>query len=98
MPLPIALSFVKGDSLLVSWYLMSSYLYYLHEVSLLHDHEYDLLCKELLSRWDKVEHPHKHLVSKEDLMAGTGFTLREEDYPSITKNAARQLAVQRGLL
>jgi len=98
MALPIALSFVKSENLLVPWYLMASYLYYLKDISLLQDHEYDLVCKEIFERWDKIDHQHKELISKEDLKAGTGFSLREEDYPSITKNAALHEASQRGLI
>ena len=98
MPLPIVLSFVTGENSLVPWYLMASYLYYLKDISLLQDHEYDLVCKEILERWDNIDHSHKELISKDDLRAGTGFSLKEEDYPAITKNAALHEASQRGLI
>ena len=96
--LPLCLSFVKSDAALIPWYLMSSYLYYIQDISLLQDYEYDLLCKEIFERWDSLDHQHKGLLSKGNLQAGTGFTLRDEDYPNIAKNAAMQLARERGLI
>jgi hypothetical protein len=67
-------------------YLLSSYLYYVEGRSVLTDSEFDALCKELLDRWDEVDHRHKHLTSREDLEAGTGYAIQ---YPSIVIGAAR---------
>jgi hypothetical protein len=67
-------------------YLLSSYLYYVEGRSILTDSEFDALCKELLERWDEVTHRHKHLTSREDLEAGTGYAIQ---YPSIVIGAAR---------
>ena len=74
---------------LVSYYMMSSYIYYVANSFLespLSDTEYDDLCKRLLSEWDDVDHPHKKLIDFKSLRAGTGFYLK--DYPRIVKNAA----------
>jgi hypothetical protein len=74
---------------LVSYYMMSSYIYYVANSFLespLSDTEYDELCKRLLSEWDDVDHPHKKLIDFNSLTAGTGFYLN--DYPTIVKNAA----------
>jgi hypothetical protein len=71
-------------------YLMSSYLYYICNQSYLIDNEYDQLAKDLLMGWDAFEHPHKYLVTKEDLEAGTLYRLNESDYPNIVKSAAAQ--------
>jgi hypothetical protein len=67
-------------------YLLSSYLYYVEGRSIFADAEFDALCKELLDRWDEVSHRHKHLTSREDLEAGTGYAIQ---YPSIVIGAAR---------
>ena len=75
---------------LVSYYMMSSYIYYVANSFLespLSDTEYDDLCKRLLSEWDDVDHPHKKLIDFESLTAGTGFYLK--DYPRIVKKIGR---------
>ena len=69
-------------------YLMASYLYYIRYQSVMPDAEYDQLAKDLLEGYDDFEHQHKHLVSKEDLKAGTLFALKEDHYPTMVKAAA----------
>jgi len=71
-----------------SVFMMSSYLYYIRFMPILYDREYDMIASELLSKWDDFDHMHKHLVTKEDLSAGTLFSLSDEDYPNIVKGAA----------
>ena len=68
-------------------YLMSSYLYYVENVHVLSDIDFDHLCKELLDNWDSITHRHKYLVTKGDLEAGTGFAIK---YPQIVIGAARR--------
>lgn len=70
-----------------SIYLMSCYLYYEEDVHVLSDTQFDNLCKELLDHWDEFEHPHKHLITTEDLKAGTGYAIK---YPLMVIGAARQ--------
>jgi len=69
-------------------YLMASYLYYIRYQSVMPDAEYDQLAKDLLEGWNNFKHQHKHLVSKEDLKAGTLFALKDDDYPLMVKAAA----------
>lgn len=85
-----------NPNLIVPWFLMASYLYYHTNQSLLSDEYYDKLSKELLSRWDQVEHRHKYLITKDDLIAGSLFTLKEENYPEMCKGAALVLAAELG--
>ena len=66
-------------------YLVHSYLYYVLNTSVISDTEYDMLCKKLLD--SNVEHP---LISKEDLAAGTGFSI--VDYPPDIVAEADELA------
>lgn len=85
---------IKGAPMsIVPWYLMASYLYYVHDMSLLSDALYDQLAKDMLARWDDLKHPHLSLITKDDLKAGTLFRLAEEDYPNLTKDAAAHLAM-----
>lgn len=81
----------SDNNLLVQWYLILSYMYYIEDESLVSDTEYDTLCVRLLDNFDKIEHHHKYLISKEDLKAGTAYTLSKKDYPSIVIGAAKQL-------
>lgn len=66
---------------------MSCYLYYVEEVHVLGDCQFDTLCKELLRGWDLITHPHKHLTTREDLEAGTGYAIK---YPLMVVGAARR--------
>ena len=96
--IPWDLNFLNGDiNLTVPWYLMTSYLYYIEDVALLHDHQYDLLCEFMHKNWKHIKHRHKNCILQASLVAGTGFYLKKEDYPMIVVNAAQQLAYERGL-
>lgn len=72
--------------LLVPHFLMCSYLYYELDISPIPDEQFDRMAKRLLNLWDTVEHRHKHLITREDLAAGTGFAIK--DYPTIVQFAA----------
>ena len=58
---------------LIPIYLMSSYLYYECDKSVLTDEEFDYVCKSLYDNWDILDHMHKHLIDKENLKAGSGY-------------------------
>jgi hypothetical protein len=73
------------------WWLMASYLYYVHDMALLSDGLYDAMAQNMLARWDKLEHKHKHLISDADLRAGTLYALAPIKYPLLTRYAAREL-------
>lgn len=75
---------------LLQAYLMTSYLYYSMNVSVILDDLYDLIAKTLLAHYDQFEHQHKHLVSKADLEAGTLYHLRGGDYPLMVQMAAEK--------
>ena len=79
----------RNPDMLVPWYLMTSYLYYKMDESVISDEEYDWICKELDKKWDEVEHQHKYFVDRDALSAGTGFQLRK--YPARVEFAAKQL-------
>lgn len=73
--------------------LVSSYLYYIRDYSVVDDTTYDGLCKCLLNDWEKAEPAIKkfHTVipyGVDWLEAGTLFMLREKDYPTIARYAA----------
>ena len=81
----------RSPNLTVPWYLMTSYLYYHEDESLISDGLYDAMCKLMLDRWDEITHPHKHLIHKDALAAGSGFDIPKDAYPEIAKGAAIRL-------
>lgn len=83
---------------MVALYLMSSYLYYQHNLHVFSDAVFDKLCVSLLKERAQLTHPHAHLITNEDLDAGTGFSISEDKYPLIVKHAAMQwyYATQKG--
>ena len=74
-----------NKNMLVPYYLMSSYLYYVEDKQVLSDHDYDNITKRLLNEWNEVKHYHKHLISIDDLKAGTGYAIK---FNNRIKNAA----------
>lgn len=73
---------------LVPFYLMTGYLYYQLDESVISDHDFDFICRRLLKEWNTFEHPQKHLITIEALKAGTAFHLKAEDYPLMARHAA----------
>ena len=74
----------------VEKFLIASYLYYIaYEETPMTDYEFDMLCKDMLKKWDTVHHRYKHLITEEMLECGTGHNLREEDYPEDIKAMAK---------
>jgi len=69
----------------IAKYLMCAYAYYVEDKPLISDTEFDKLSKEILENYDTIEHRHKHLITKEDLEAGTFLG----EYPSIIEGAVR---------
>ena len=67
-------------------YLKSSYAYYIQEVETgFNDSYYDYLCRYLLNNLDKIKSPYKHLLDEDCLRCGSGFQLKEADYPEEVK-------------
>lgn len=71
-------------------YLVHSYIYYQLDNSVISDGDYDKMANYILEHYDELEHPHKHLISKDALQAGT-FLLSEDEYPTIVKDTAKMM-------
>jgi len=82
---------MSSYNVLVPRYLILSLAYYHYNVSLIEDSSYDKLCKTLLENWKDIKHPHKKLVKKKNLEAGTGFNIKLRDYPMICLVACSRL-------
>jgi hypothetical protein len=89
----LATKAIAGSSnMLVPWYLMLSYLYYIHDLSPTSDDFYDRLCKQLLVEFDTLEHRHKGYVDKDALSAGTGYYLKFEGaFGAVVAGACKNL-------
>lgn len=80
------------DGQLVAHFLMASFLYYHEDISPIPDTEFDQLCVRLLAAWGTITHPHKSLIKKADLEAGSGFAIPLHKYPLRVRSAAFQWA------
>lgn len=73
---------------IIKWFLMASWLYYINDISILSDERYDLLAKQIYDSWDDLSSMHKHVIRKDDLMCGSLYYLKDEDYPTIIVSLA----------
>jgi len=71
----------------ISMYLMASYAYYYVFDPIMTDEQFDILGRYLLQSIDELpDHPHKHLITKDDLRAGTYLG----NYPDIISQAVQE--------
>lgn len=76
----------------VAWYLMAAYAYYVEDNSILSDGVFDGLAKTMLEHWSTINHYHKHLITTEQLEAGTYLG----KYPSIIEGAVEEVRERYG--
>ena len=74
----------------VAWYLMAAYTYYHEDQPILSDQSFDKLAKLLKKNWTEIQHRHKHLISEEELEAGT-LLLDKDSFPLIAVDTAKKL-------
>ena len=74
--------------MLVPYYLMACYVYYVRDSAFMSDGLFDDISKQLLAKWETIQHWHKELITLDDLRAGTGYALQ---YPARTVVAAERL-------
>jgi len=79
--------FADNINMMVPWYLMASYAYYKKDEPILSDAFFDSMGKTMLERWDDIDHFHKHLITVDDLQAGTYLG----DYPSRVEGGLEDL-------
>lgn len=78
-------------SSVIGWLLVASYLYYHRHRSLFEDDQFDELCTIARDNWDSITHTLKHLVTLEDLNAGTMYAIKESEYPNGLKRFAEAI-------
>ena len=81
----------KNRNMLIPYYLMLSYGYYILDESVASNEFFDSICSNLLNELDSLEHQHKHLICVEALEAGTGYQIKEDEYPNLVKGGYRSL-------
>ena len=69
----------------IAKYLMCAYAYYEQDDPLISDQEFDELATFILDNYDAIDHPHKHLVTKDNLEAGTYLG----EYPNMVIGAVK---------
>lgn len=80
---------IQNANQCLRWWLVHCYLYYVANQPILTDSQFDLLTSWLKMGWNQINHPHKALISLDDLNAGSGFGIGK--YPLIVEMAANQL-------
>lgn len=83
-----AVNFSASWGELFQLYLMTSFLYYEMNRSVISNDDYDRICGLLAAGWRGAKHQHKHLITLEDLTAVTGYAIR---YPSMVVGGALTL-------
>lgn len=78
----------RNQNMLVPWYLMAAHAYYDLDEPIISDALFDELAQRLLKSWDTITHWHKHLITTDDLRAGT---LLRRDLPMRIAGAVRNL-------
>lgn len=73
----------SNPNMLVPFYLMMCYAYYIQDDPIVSDGFYDKIAKKLLKEYDQINHHHKYLIDKDDLVAGSFLG----EYPSIIEGA-----------
>ncbi len=76
-------------NLAAHYYLALSYLYYIKDISVVSDAEYDAICEILKTNFEAIEYQHKDLIDLTALEAGTGFYITA--YPPKIISAATYL-------
>ena len=85
--------FADNINMMVPWYLMAAYAYYKQDEPILTDAFFDAMGKTMLERWDDINHRHKHLITVNDLEAGTYLG----EYPSIIEGALEDVKTRNKL-
>ena len=67
----------------VSLYLVTSFLYYRCDMSVIQDFQYDEICQRLYNEFDDISHPYKDLLDKDELSSGSGYSIK---YPKEAKS------------
>lgn len=89
-------SFKGNKNTVISWMLAASYAYYIMDRPILSDSVFDGMMKWALNNWDSLEHPHKYLITKEDLENGSLFGISLLEYPNIVKNSVEVMLSEQG--
>ena len=84
----------RNKNTVVGFILLGSYIYYHrpHQNYLFKDTTFDSMCKFMLKHYDNIEHKYKHLITKEDLEAGTLYSLQDWQYPTHLARIAEELS------
>ena len=69
---------------LISWFMIASYAYYHLDSSVMSDYDFDYLVKRIIDNWEDINHPHKNLIEKSNLDAGSGYDI---NFPLMVRGA-----------
>ena len=69
---------VQESNALVPLFLIASYTYYHYSHSIMSNDSFDYLVSRLRKEWSEITHPHKHLITDENLQTDSGYNI---DFP-----------------
>jgi len=79
----IVLETKKNPNMLVPFYLMTSYLYYKENITIVKDETYNFICRSLDNKWKTISHPHKHIIYPHLLKYNSGFAISLKRFSSL---------------
>lgn len=79
---------MASNKCVIREYLIHCYLDEVQEFPLLVKTEARMLVDQILSTWDFIKSPYKHLISYADLFQSNRFLTRNEDFPENIKDEA----------
>lgn len=78
-----------SSGLLIPHYFIHCAAYYIHDDSLIADHEFHELCRRIVDEWNMLEHMHKSLIDINQLKIKSGKAY--DKIPTIAKETAMML-------
>lgn len=68
---------------LCRWYTIHSSLYYQYDNPVISDYDFDLICKRLLDNYDNITDEWRVFITKDNLVAGTGYDIAFSSLPKM---------------
>ena len=84
----------RSDAMLVPFVLMASYAAHCSGEPIISTCLFEELTRRLDHHWDRVEHPQKHAIPRDQLRDRAHFVLPDAEYPSFTAGAVEHFRIE----
>lgn len=75
-----------GIKQMCEFFLEHSYRYYILDDPIVSDYAFDIMCRNLKSCVEEIPEEYKTLIDEDSLACGSGFHIKEEEYPQHIKD------------